>query len=51
MKYLPIITGGDNHILAAASLNPAGSLTVRSTSGSYPFTTNALFTINASYYI
>lgn len=52
VKYLPIlITGGGNHILAAASLNPSGSLTVRSTSGSYGFTTNALFTLNVVYYI
>lgn len=51
-KYLPVlITGGSNHILAAATLNPAGSVTVRSTSGSYSFTTNAFFTINVSYYI
>jgi hypothetical protein len=52
VKYLSVvITGGGNHITAAAALNPAGSLTVRSTSGSYAFTTNALFTINLSYYI
>lgn len=52
VKYLPVlITGGSNHILAAAALNPGGSVTVRSTSGSYAFTTNALFTINATYYI
>jgi hypothetical protein len=52
VKYPPIvITGGGNHILAAAALNPAGSLTIRSVSGSYPFTTNAQFTINETYYI
>lgn len=52
VKYLPIvITGGGNHVLAAATLNPAGSVTVRSASGSYAFTTNAQFTINATYYI
>jgi hypothetical protein len=52
LKYPSVvITGGGNHITAAAALNPAGSLTVRSTSGSYAFTTNAQFTINATYYI
>lgn len=52
VKYLPIvITGGSNHILAAASLNPAGSLTVRSANGPHPFSTGAQFTVNASYYI
>jgi len=52
VKYLPIlITGGSNHILAAASVNANGALTVRSTSGSYLFTTNALFTINLTYFI
>ena len=52
VKYLPIIiTGGGNHISAAATLNPAGSVSIRSTAGSYGFTTNALFTLNATYYI
>ena len=52
VKYLPIlITGGSNHILAAARLNPNGALDIRSTSGSYLFTQNALFTLNLSYYI
>jgi len=51
-KYPPIlITGGTNHILAAALVNPNGGLSIRSTSGSYPFTTGALFTLNFSYYI
>jgi len=52
VKYIPIlITGGSNHILASARLNPNGALDIRSTSGSYLFTTNALFTLNLSYYI
>jgi hypothetical protein len=52
VKYLPIIiTGGGNHIGAAAAVNPNGAVTVRSTGGSYGFTTNALFTINLSYFI
>lgn len=52
VKYLSVvITGGGNHITAAATLNPGGSVTIRSTSGSYPFTTGAQFTINTSYYI
>jgi len=52
VKYIPIlITGGNNHILASARLNPNGALDIRSTSGSYLFTQNALFTLNLSYYI
>lgn len=52
LKYPPIlITGGTNHIIASAAVNPNGALSVRSTSGSYLFTTNALFTLNFSYYI
>jgi len=52
VKYLPIlITSGSNHILASARLNPNGALDIRSTSGSYLFTTNALFTLNLSYFI
>jgi len=53
VQYVPIIiTGGGNHINAAASVNPNGSLTIRSvTAGSYGFTTNALFTINLTYFI
>jgi len=52
VKYIPIlITGGSNHVLATARLNPNGALDIRSTSGSYLFTQNALFTLNLSYYI
>jgi hypothetical protein len=52
VKYLPIvITGGGNHIEAAATVNPNGSLTIRSVSGNYGFTTNALFTLNLTYFI
>jgi hypothetical protein len=52
VKYLPVvITGGGNHILASAALNPAGALTVRSVEGSHAWNTNALISINVTYYI
>jgi hypothetical protein len=52
VKYLPVlITGGGNHILAAASLSAGGPLTLRSTSTSHAVNTGSLFTINVTYFI
>jgi hypothetical protein len=51
VKYESIVvTGGGNHIAAAASFNPGGTVSIRSF-GDFTYTTGALFTINVVYYI
>lgn len=51
VKYVSIVvTGGGNHITAAASFNPGGTVSIRSM-GDFVYTTGALFTINVVYYI